>query len=167
MVASILVLGLIGTGAAYVLNYQIISSESATIAAAVTYLLPVVAIILGIIVLNESITVLIVVGIVVLIGVVVTRTSDTSFLFHLSYMAGALRICPVALGALPGQPLGLPYRVTTVDDLVQVGGKEAHQQYLRPDEYNLDRTTPGLCLELIIIVQDFLVDVVLVLSGQE
>jgi drug/metabolite transporter (DMT)-like permease len=76
-VASVLVLGLIGTGAAYVLNYQIISSEGATIASTVTYLLPVVAIILGVIVLNESITVLIVAGIVlVLIGVALTRTRE-------------------------------------------------------------------------------------------
>jgi drug/metabolite transporter (DMT)-like permease len=76
-VASILVLGLIGTGAAYVLNYQIISSEGATIASTVTYLLPVVAIILGVIVLNESITVLIVAGIIlVLIGVVLTRNRE-------------------------------------------------------------------------------------------
>jgi drug/metabolite transporter (DMT)-like permease len=74
-VASILVLGLIGTGAAYVLNYQIISSEGATIASTVTYLLPVVAIILGVIVLDETITVLIIAGIVlVLIGVALTRT---------------------------------------------------------------------------------------------
>ena len=73
-VASILVLGLIGTGAAYVLNYQIISSEGATIASTVTYLLPVVAIILGVIVLNESITALIVAGIIlVLVGVALTR----------------------------------------------------------------------------------------------
>jgi drug/metabolite transporter (DMT)-like permease len=76
-VASILVLGLIGTGAAYVLNYQIISSEGATIVSTVTYLLPVVAIILGVIVLNQSITVLIVAGIIlVLIGVVLTRNRE-------------------------------------------------------------------------------------------
>jgi drug/metabolite transporter (DMT)-like permease len=76
-VASVLVLGLIGTGAAYVLNYQIISSEGATIASTVTYLLPVVAIILGVIVLNETITVLIVAGIIlVLIGVALTRKRE-------------------------------------------------------------------------------------------
>jgi drug/metabolite transporter (DMT)-like permease len=76
-IASILVLGLIGTGAAYVLNYQIISSEGATIASTVTYLLPVVAIILGVIVLNESFTVLIAAGIVlVLIGVALTRARE-------------------------------------------------------------------------------------------
>ena len=45
-VAAIAVLGIIGTGFAYVLNYQIITSEGATIASTVTYLLPVVAIVL-------------------------------------------------------------------------------------------------------------------------
>jgi hypothetical protein len=34
------VLGIIGTGFAYVLNYQIITSEGATVASTVTYLLP-------------------------------------------------------------------------------------------------------------------------------
>jgi hypothetical protein len=37
------ILGLLRTGAAYVLNYQIITSEGATIASTVTHLLPVVA----------------------------------------------------------------------------------------------------------------------------
>jgi drug/metabolite transporter (DMT)-like permease len=55
-VAAIAVLGVIGTGFAYVLNYQIITSEGATIASTVTYLLPVVAIVLGVLVLSENIT---------------------------------------------------------------------------------------------------------------
>jgi drug/metabolite transporter (DMT)-like permease len=45
--AAVAVLGIVGTGFAYVLNYQIITSEGATIASTVTYLLPVVAIVLG------------------------------------------------------------------------------------------------------------------------
>ena len=55
-VAALAVLGIIGTGCAYVLNYQIITSEGATVASTVTYLLPVVAIVLGVLVLNETIT---------------------------------------------------------------------------------------------------------------
>ena len=39
-VAAIAVLGIIGTGFAYVLNYQIITSEGATVASTVTYLVP-------------------------------------------------------------------------------------------------------------------------------
>jgi drug/metabolite transporter (DMT)-like permease len=73
-VAAIAVLGIIGTGFAYVLNYQIITSEGATVASTVTYLLPVVAIVLGVLVLGESITVTTLAGIaLVLIGVALTR----------------------------------------------------------------------------------------------
>ena len=73
-VAAIVVLGIIGTGFAYVLNYQIITSEGATVASTVTYLLPVVAIVLGVLVLGESITVITLAGIaLVLAGVALTR----------------------------------------------------------------------------------------------
>ena len=74
VVASVAILGLIGTGAAYVLNYQIITSEGATVASTVTYLLPVVAIVLGVLVLDEHITLLILAGIaLILLGVALTR----------------------------------------------------------------------------------------------
>ena len=74
VVVSIAVLGLVGTGAAYVLNYQIIASEGATVASTVTYLLPVVAIVLGVLVLDEHITLLVVAGIaLILAGVALTR----------------------------------------------------------------------------------------------
>ena len=73
-VAAIAVLGIVGTGFAYVLNYQIITSEGATVASTVTYLLPVVAIVLGVVVLGESITVITLAGIaLVLAGVALTR----------------------------------------------------------------------------------------------
>jgi drug/metabolite transporter (DMT)-like permease len=73
-VAAIAVLGIIGTGFAYVLNYQIITSEGATVASTVTYLLLVVAIVLGVLVLGESITVTALAGIApVLAGVALTR----------------------------------------------------------------------------------------------
>jgi drug/metabolite transporter (DMT)-like permease len=72
---SILILGLVGTGFAYVLNYQIITSEGATTASTVTYLLPVVAIVLGVLVLNEHVTLLVLAGIaLILIGVALTRS---------------------------------------------------------------------------------------------
>jgi drug/metabolite transporter (DMT)-like permease len=78
VVASVAILGLIGTGAAYVLNYQIITSEGATIASTVTYLLPVVAIILGVLVLDEHITLLVLAGIAfILTGVALTRTRQS------------------------------------------------------------------------------------------
>ena len=73
-VAAIAVLGIVGTGFAYVLNYQIITSEGATVASTVTYLLPVVAIVLGVLVLGESITMTTLAGItLVLAGVALTR----------------------------------------------------------------------------------------------
>jgi drug/metabolite transporter (DMT)-like permease len=74
VIVSIVILGLIGTGAAYVLNYQIIASVGATVASTVTYLLPVVAIILGFLVLGEHITLLDLAGIaLILAGVALTR----------------------------------------------------------------------------------------------
>src|SRR5215467_2899329 len=73
-VVALAVLGIIGTGFAYVLNYQIITSEGATVASTVTYLLPVVAIVLGVLVLGESVTVSALAGItLVLAGVALTR----------------------------------------------------------------------------------------------
>jgi len=77
VVASVVILGLAGTGAAYVLNYQIITSEGATAASTVTYLLSAVAIILGVLVLSEHITFLILAGIaLILAGVALTRHRD-------------------------------------------------------------------------------------------
>jgi drug/metabolite transporter (DMT)-like permease len=68
-----------GTGFAYALNYQIITSEGATVASTVTYLLPVVAIVLGVLVLSESITVTTLAGIaLVLTGVALARRGETS-----------------------------------------------------------------------------------------
>jgi drug/metabolite transporter (DMT)-like permease len=74
---SIAILGLLGTGIAYLLNYQIITSDGATAASSVTYLLPVVAVILGVAVLGESVTALMAAGIVlILAGVAVMRKRD-------------------------------------------------------------------------------------------
>jgi drug/metabolite transporter (DMT)-like permease len=74
VIVSIAILGLAGTGIAYVLNYQIITSEGATVASTVTYLLPVVAIVLGVLALGEHVTFLILAGIVLILGgVALTR----------------------------------------------------------------------------------------------
>ena len=73
-IAAVAVLGIAGTGFAYVLNYQIITSEGATVASTVTYLLPVVAIVLGVLVLNETITASMIAGLrLVLAGIALTR----------------------------------------------------------------------------------------------
>ncbi len=55
-VAAIVLLGVVGTGAAYLLNYRIVAEVGATRASLVTYLVPVVAVTVGIIVLDEVFT---------------------------------------------------------------------------------------------------------------
>ena len=53
VVASLLALGVLGTGVAYILNYAIVRRAGATTAATVTYLVPLVSTILGVSVLGE------------------------------------------------------------------------------------------------------------------
>ena len=52
---GILVLGILGTGVAYVLNYAILRAAGATTAATVTYLVPVFSTVLGAVVLSETV----------------------------------------------------------------------------------------------------------------
>ena len=71
---ALLALGIIGTGLAYVINYRIITDDGPVLASTVTYLLPVVAVILGALVLNEPITLPLAIGVaIVLAGVALTR----------------------------------------------------------------------------------------------
>ncbi|HUS62332.1 MAG TPA: DMT family transporter, partial [Acidimicrobiales bacterium] len=51
--ASLAVLGVLGTGLAYLLNYALIREAGATTTSMVTYLMPVVAVSLGVVVLTE------------------------------------------------------------------------------------------------------------------
>jgi drug/metabolite transporter (DMT)-like permease len=70
VVASVIVLGVLGTGIAYVLNYRLIADEGATAASTVTYLLPIVAVILGVLILSEPLSWnLALGGVVILVGV--------------------------------------------------------------------------------------------------
>jgi drug/metabolite transporter (DMT)-like permease len=72
--AAVLILGIFTTGITFHLTYKIIASEGATNAATVGYLLPVVSIALGAIVLNETISLRVALGmVVVLVGVAITR----------------------------------------------------------------------------------------------
>jgi drug/metabolite transporter (DMT)-like permease len=67
---STLALGVLGTGMVYLLTYRLIQDEGATSASTVTYLLPVVAVVLGILVLGEPVSWNLLVGApVVLLGV--------------------------------------------------------------------------------------------------
>jgi drug/metabolite transporter (DMT)-like permease len=56
VLGSIIALGALGTGIAYLLNYRLIADEGATTASTVTYLLPIVAVVLGILILGEPLT---------------------------------------------------------------------------------------------------------------
>jgi drug/metabolite transporter (DMT)-like permease len=76
---SILIHGALCTGAAYVLNYRLISDEGPTAASVVTYLLPVVSITLGALFLRESVTVGMAIGtVLVLAGVFLAQRRKTS-----------------------------------------------------------------------------------------
>lgn len=55
MLLAILVLGVLGTGLAYVINYALIATEGPTAASVVTYLVPAVAVGLGVTFLGEPI----------------------------------------------------------------------------------------------------------------
>lgn len=72
--ASILILGAIGTGYAYVLFYELIDRAGSTIASSVTYLTPLVGVALGVLLLGEAISWNEPVGgLVVLLGAAITQ----------------------------------------------------------------------------------------------
>jgi len=54
--AATAILGVLGTGLAYLLNYRLITDDGPTIASTVTYLLPAVSVTLGILTLGEPLT---------------------------------------------------------------------------------------------------------------
>lgn len=71
---AVAILGIFGTGIAFVLNYRLIADEGPTNAATVGYLLPVVSVLLGALFLDETLTPHVVAGMVVVLGgVALTR----------------------------------------------------------------------------------------------
>ena len=71
---AVVILGAVGTGLAYLINYQLIAESGASRTAVVTYLLPVVAVGLGALVLGETLAPHVLAGAaVVLAGVALTR----------------------------------------------------------------------------------------------
>ncbi|MEV1120848.1 DMT family transporter [Actinosynnema sp. NPDC049800] len=71
---AVAILGVFGTGVAFVLNYRVIEDEGATNATMVGYLLPVVSVLLGAMFLGEALNLRVVLGmVVVLVGVALTR----------------------------------------------------------------------------------------------
>ncbi|TRW44617.1 DMT family transporter [Georgenia yuyongxinii] len=72
IVASVVALGALSTGVAYIWNFDVVRAWGATLASTVTYLTPVVGVVLGVVVLGETFTLnqplgalLVIVGIVV------------------------------------------------------------------------------------------------------
>lgn len=71
---AVAILGVFGTGVAFLLNYRVIEDEGATNATMVGYLLPVVSVLLGALFLGEALNLRVVAGmVVVLVGVALTR----------------------------------------------------------------------------------------------
>jgi drug/metabolite transporter (DMT)-like permease len=71
---SVVLLGTLGTGVAYAINFRLIQDEGATNASTVTYLLPVVAVVLGALFLAERITANVVIGtLVVFVGIALAQ----------------------------------------------------------------------------------------------
>ncbi|MFH5823797.1 DMT family transporter [Georgenia sp. AZ-5] len=72
VVGSVLALGALGTGIAYVWNFDVVSALGATLASTVTYLTPVVGVLLGVAVLDETLTVNQPVGaVIVILGILI------------------------------------------------------------------------------------------------
>ena len=76
---ALVVLGILGTGLAYIINYALIRTDGAVGASVVTYLIPIASLALGFFVLGESVPALSLAGVAaVLIGVGASRQNTTS-----------------------------------------------------------------------------------------
>jgi drug/metabolite transporter (DMT)-like permease len=82
-VLAVLVLGVAGTGLAYVLNYALLNAEGPTATSLVAYLIPVVAAVLGVLVLGDQLPPLAGAGAaLVLVGVALVRRRPRSTLIN-------------------------------------------------------------------------------------
>ncbi|MDN3294965.1 DMT family transporter [Streptomyces ficellus] len=73
-VIALVILGALGTGYAVLLNYRLIEDDGATLASTVAYLLPIVAVTLGVLTLGEPVTAITLAGVaLVLAGIALTR----------------------------------------------------------------------------------------------
>lgn len=77
VIAIFIALGVFGSGVAYLLYYYIIQKGSAELGSLVTYLVPISAIMWGIIFLNESLTVQMIVGLLVIFSGVYLSSSSS------------------------------------------------------------------------------------------
>jgi drug/metabolite transporter (DMT)-like permease len=77
-VVAILILGVVGTGIALIINFTLIASEGPTAASVVTYLVPIVAVALGVLVLHEPAHLTLPLGaVLILAGVALVRRAQT------------------------------------------------------------------------------------------
>jgi drug/metabolite transporter (DMT)-like permease len=75
---SLAVLGIIGTGLAYVINYALIRTDGPVGASVVTYLVPIASVALGFLILDENVPLLSLLGVaVILTGVYASRRTST------------------------------------------------------------------------------------------
>ncbi|AOS65277.1 DMT family transporter [Actinoalloteichus hymeniacidonis] len=72
-ITALLVLGVLGTGLAYIVNYALIRTDGAPQASLVSYLLPAIAVVLGALFLGEPLTATLIGVVVILFGVAVSR----------------------------------------------------------------------------------------------
>ena len=77
-VAALVILGVLGTGVAYILNYRIITDDGPTPASIVQYLLPVVAVALGFALLSEPLQLQILVGMVIVLVAAKLRRPESN-----------------------------------------------------------------------------------------
>jgi drug/metabolite transporter (DMT)-like permease len=105
-VVNLVLLGTLGTGVAYAINFRLIQDEGATNASTVTYLLPVVAVILGALFLAEAVTLNVVLGtLVVFVGIALTQQRLRLPGRRASRAADAASVSPVAPeGLVNGEP---------------------------------------------------------------
>ncbi|APU17144.1 DMT family transporter [Actinoalloteichus fjordicus] len=77
-VAALLILGVLGTGLAYIVNYALIRTDGAPQASLVSYLLPAISVVLGALFLGEPLAGTLVGVIVILFGVALSRRRTRS-----------------------------------------------------------------------------------------
>lgn len=75
---ALAILGILGTGLAYIINYALIRNEGPTRASVVTYLVPIVALALGVAALTERITPNLLIGTaLILTGIAISRSAPS------------------------------------------------------------------------------------------
>jgi drug/metabolite transporter (DMT)-like permease len=76
---ALVILGLIGTGLAYIINYTIIRNEGATRASVVTYLIPIASLTIGAAALDEPLSLNLLTGTaLILTGIAISRRSSSA-----------------------------------------------------------------------------------------